>query len=79
MLVPDGNLSARPIDVLDRLPVVFVSLEHLNLEGMIGPFMEKEERSALDQLRGYPCLLLTEGELLRAVREWEDKRHLELS
>jgi len=60
------------MNVLDRLPVVFVGLEHLNLEGMIGPFMEVEERSALDQLRGYSCLFLTDGELLWIARGWVD-------
>jgi len=61
------------MDVLDRLSVVFVGLEHLNLEGMIGAFVEVDERSARDQLRGYPCLFLNEGELLWAVvGEWAD-------
>jgi len=64
--------------VLDRLPVVFVGLEHLNLEGMVGPFVDEQEGSTLDQLRGYSRLFLTEGESLWATRVWVDRRHLEL-
>lgn len=67
------------MNALDRLSVVFVGLEHLNPESMIGPFMEVEERSALDQLRGYSCLFLTEGELLWTARGWMGRHHLELS
>ena len=69
----------QPTDVLDWLPVVFVGLEHLNLEGMIGAFVEVQERSALDQLRGYSCLFLAQGELLWTARGRVDRHHLKLS
>jgi len=55
------------MDVLDRLSVVFVGLKHLNLEGVIGAFVEVEERSAGDQLRGYSCLFLNDDGLLWTV------------
>jgi len=60
---PQDNLSAQTMDVLNRPPFVFIGFEHLNLEGMVGAFVEVNKRSTWDQLRGYACLFLNGGEL----------------
>jgi len=63
LLSPQGSSSTQTVDVLNRLPFVFIGFEHLNLEGMIGAFVEVNKRSTRDQLCGYACLFLNGGEL----------------
>ena len=61
-LIPEGHPIAWMADALNRLSFVFFGPEHLNLEGMIGAFMQVEKRSARDQLCSYASLFLHRGE-----------------
>lgn len=57
-LISQDSSSTRPVDILDWLSFVFVGFEHLNLEGVIRPFVEVDERATWGQIRGYSCLFL---------------------